>query len=299
MLWCVLPVAGVCSEPQQARAIVIFPEMRQPYARVFEEIILGIDTSFSGRLELFAVGDNDSELGPITSGPPPDLLIALGNRGYELAKRASNGGKIPVVLAGVSGDIDASLPGISLQPDPAVVFDRLRLLAPEVKTVYVLVRRNNGDHYKKLVREAGASDQLAVELHECNNFRECAETVRIIKTHKLNRRSALWLAEPEVIDNSILDLILEGAWRQQFVVVSSNPAHVRRGVLFALYPNNVKMGETLGAIANEVVSDPAAGNGLSPVTDVNLAVNMRTASHIGLIFDRQVRSQIHLTFPAD
>src|SRR5690606_6484311 len=168
MLWCVLPVAGVCSEPQQARAIVIFPEMRQPYARVFEEIILGIDTSFSGRLELFAVGDNDSELGPITSGPPPDLLIALGNRGYELAKRASNGGKIPVVLAGVSGDIDASLPGISLQPDPAVVFDRLRLLAPEVKTVYVLVRRNNGDHYKKLVREAGASDQLAVELHECN-----------------------------------------------------------------------------------------------------------------------------------
>lgn len=297
-LACAMPFLVFAAE-SQPKAIVLFPDMRQPYSKVFEDIISGISASFVGELTTVPVLESGTFPGLVVSGQYlPDVVIALGNRGYEAAVAGSSNG-IPLVLAGVSGTGPLPYPGISVLPDPAVVFSRLQMLAPSVNSVHVLVRKDGDEEYNQLIRQAAANGRLQITLYECVDFRDCAESVRLITDGNLGRHDGLWLADSGAVDNAILGLILESAWRNRFVVMSNNPAHVRRGVLFALYPNNQKMGETLGSMANRVVANGGNSEGVQPLRDVSLAVNLRTGSHIGLVFDRNVRNQIDLVFPSD
>ncbi len=297
-LLCVLPLLVFASE-SQPRAVVLYPDMRQPYSKVFEDIISGISVGFSGEIIRAPLQDGGDFAGQTwTANNSPDVIIALGNRGYEAARDLGIV-DVPVVLAGVSETGSHAYSGIAVLPDPAVVLARLKLLAPRVTRVHVLVREDGDGEYNRLIREAADSDRLQTVVHACADFRDCARAVRDITESNPGRTDALWLADPGAVDNTILGLILENAWRQRFVVLSNNPAHVRRGVLFALYPNNQKMGETLGGMANRAAANGYQPEGILPLQDVSLAVNLRTGSHIGLIFDRNVRNQIDLVFPTD
>lgn len=280
-----------------AKAVVIYPSLRPPYARVFDDILEGITQSFEGELTLVAVSDNLSRL-PMAEEQQPDVVIALGNNGYEVA-RGSLAQGVPLVLAGVSSTEAASHPGVSVLPDPRVVFVNLQMLAPAVNHLHILIREEEQELYSRWIEEAAGQEQIRVTLHRCVNFHSCAEAVRYITTLDLGRSDGLWLADPGAVDNAILGIILENAWNRRFAVISSNPSHVRRGVLFALYPNNLRMGETLGNIANRVVAGEQGSEGIEPLRDVHLAVNLRTGSRIGLVFDRDVRGRIDLAFPVD
>ena len=44
-------------------------------------------------------------------------------------------------------------------------------------------------------------------------------------------------------------MALEAAWKRRLVVFSSNPLHVKRGTLFALYPDHELMGSALADLA--------------------------------------------------
>jgi putative ABC transport system substrate-binding protein len=78
-----------------------------------------------------------------------------------------------------------------------------------------------------------------------------------------------------------LPLVLEGAWNRNIALFSSSLTHVRRGALFSLYPNNLAFGRRLAAsVQSEAREGPAFG--VMPLREVLAAVNVRTASHLGL-----------------
>jgi putative ABC transport system substrate-binding protein len=80
-----------------------------------------------------------------------------------------------------------------------------------------------------------------------------------------------------------LPLVLEAAWSRNLAVFSSSVTHVRRGALFSLYPNNTALGRQLAASAlNYPKNSNAPGAATVPLKDALLAVNVRTASHLGL-----------------
>lgn len=297
-LACAVPLLGFAVEGQP-KAIVLYPEMRQPYSKLFEDIISGISESFTGELITVPVRESESRFDhSLSDDIRPDVVIALGNRGYEAAvDRFSD--TTPVVLAGVSGMGPLLRPGISVLPDPVVVFSRLNMLAPSVRSMHVLLRKGGDEEYSHLISQAATDSQLQVTLYECVDFRDCAESVRHITENNLGRNDGVWLADSGAVDNAILGVILEAAWRNRFVVISNNPAHVRRGVLFALYPHNQKMGITLGKLASGLANNGGEQEGMQPLRDVSLAVNLRTGHHIGLVFNRSVRNQIDLVFPAN
>jgi putative ABC transport system substrate-binding protein len=94
-----------------------------------------------------------------------------------------------------------------------------------------------------------------------------------------NKRDALWLPHDAttVDDDVILPMILKEAWQKELVVLSSNFAHTKKGALFALFPDNRAYGRDLAALAYG--SGAAA---VVPLRAVRTAVNVRTASHLGL-----------------
>ena len=111
---------------------------------------------------------------------------------------------------------------------------------------------------------------------------------------------AIWLPTDATTtdENVIIPLVLEAAWKRDIVVFSSNPTHVKRGALFSVYPDNKALGQRLAALALQRAGDPAGGtHTIEPLRDLLIAVNLRTADHLGLEYNSQQLSRFHLVFP--
>lgn len=113
------------------------------------------------------------------------------------------------------------------------------------------------------------------------------------------KRDALWLPQDTttVEESSVLPLVLEGAWNRSLAVFSSSVAHVKRGALFSLYPNNLALGRQLAASALNYPVGGSPSASVSPLKDALLAVNVRTASHLGMAVS-SVPNGIDLVFPS-
>jgi putative tryptophan/tyrosine transport system substrate-binding protein len=73
--------------------------------------------------------------------------------------------------------------------------------------------------------------------------------------------------------------------------------HVRRGVLFALYPDNAEIGRYLaGAALATLSSRSPQPRGIQALKQVLTAVNTRTADHLGIDL-RASEQRIHLVLP--
>jgi len=95
-----------------------------------------------------------------------------------------------------------------------------------------------------------------------------------------------------------LSFVLEQSWEKDVVVFSSNPAHVNKGVLFAMYPDNMKLGESLGAFALEELNGGKMLRKMIPVEDLKSAFNKRTAEHLGIRFTKDELRNYDAVFPS-
>ena len=85
-------------------------------------------------------------------------------------------------------------------------------------------------------------------------------------------------------------MILKESWARNIAVFSSNAAHVRRGVLFSLYPDNFALGKRLAGFAQNILSSgDYERRGRLPLVDVQSTVNLRTAKHLELDAERILR----------
>jgi putative ABC transport system substrate-binding protein len=94
-------------------------------------------------------------------------------------------------------------------------------------------------------------------------------------------------------ESTILPLVLEHVWKQNVVLFASNLEHVQRGALFCLYPNHLQLGRRLAEL-----TEKHDASGLAPLRDVRIAVNLHTASHLGLDLSDE-RSTFDLVLPAN
>ena len=93
-------------------------------------------------------------------------------------------------------------------------------------------------------------------------------------------------------------MLLEKSWRSQLVLFSDNPSHVKKGVLFALYPDNAGLGRSLALMARDRVDHPEAlSAGVLPLRNLFTAVNLRTAEHLGLVYSAKQQRSFNLVFP--
>ena len=90
---------------------------------------------------------------------------------------------------------------------------------------------------------------------------------------------------------------MKESWNRGVPIFSSSFLHVRKGALFALYPNNMELGRDLANSALGILSGESRKRGVSPLREVFTAVNLRTASHIGLNIDQQQQRSFNFIFP--
>ena len=93
-----------------------------------------------------------------------------------------------------------------------------------------------------------------------------------------------------------MPLILEKAWAKEVVIFSSKPSHAKRGALFSTYPDNFALGGHLLTMVQELKDQPEQKN-FAALKSTRLAVNLRTAAHLGLKYSSEQQQKFKLTFP--
>ncbi|MDO8262916.1 MAG: ABC transporter substrate binding protein [Gallionella sp.] len=283
------------------RIAVIYPDIGEPYHGIFEKIIEGIEDKVGARVANHAVrADTDSGvLKASLLRQNTKVVIALGRQGMKTAAELNNG--IRLVVGGVLTVPESEVRGqpvISLSPDPALLFARMKALMPATKRVFVVYDPRFNGWLMKLAKEAAYAQGLELVAHEAQDLRSAVHFYQEIFAAADGQSDVLWLPQDPttVEESSVLPLVLQESWNQSIAVFSSNSIHVRRGVLFSLYPDNVALGKSLAGLAQGIlISGDYGRRGMMPLRDVQSAVNLRTAKHLGINPGRQ--QGFDTTFP--
>lgn len=282
---------------------VIYPDIGEPYRSVFAQIIEGIEDKAKTRVASFPVGaDVDSErvAGELRK-QNIKVVIALGRHGIKVASGLNR--DIGVVAGGVIWAPEAATRAvsvISLAPDPTLMFTRLKGFMPTIRRVFMVYDPKHNAWLVRLAKEAAQALDLELVTYQASDLRAAVRRYQEILATANPKQDALWLPQDSttVEESSVLPLVLEKAWDRSLVVFSSNVTHVSRGVLFALYPDNLELGRNL---ANSALDFLGAGTQdahiVTPLRTVLLAVNLRTAGHLGLKLSNEQQRRVDLAFP--
>ncbi|MES2951861.1 MAG: ABC transporter substrate binding protein [Pseudomonadota bacterium] len=279
---------------------VLYPDLEEPYRGIFAKIIEGIEAQVGAPVASYAVGGANSAQDILAQLKRQDIkvVIALGRQGMKAASALDS--EFGVVAGGVvsppTGD-GRSFPIVSLAPDPKMLFERLKHFMPEVRRVIVVFDPKQNAWLMRLARDAARAQGLELQALEVADLKNAVRVYQEVLASADPKKDALWLPQDSttVEESSVLPLILENAWNRNLAVFSSNVTHVKRGALFSLYPNNVALGRQLASSALNLPGGNAAL--VVPMKDALLAVNIRTASHLGLQLSSRQQA-FDLVFPA-
>jgi len=297
--WFVLAYA-----PRAAQALdvtVVYPQIGAPYAEIFDEILRGAQSSRQTNIRQIQVsGEADpAEVRKQVAATKPDAVITLGPQGYQLARDGGIPDGVPVVSGAVFLQPDG-ISGVSLAADPQLLFAYLHDLAPATRKVHVVYDPAQNGWLIALARQAAAKNGLQLVEHQETSLRDAVRRYRDLIEAGLNDDDAIWLPvdTTTVYDKVVLPLLLQAAWDKRLVVFSSKPTHAQKGALFSLYPNNTELGRQLVDLAARQVQQGRSGKTvIEPMKKALLAVNMRTAGHLGLRFSADQEREFALVFP--
>jgi putative ABC transport system substrate-binding protein len=273
------------AQTQTQALTVLYPELGEPYRTVFAEIIQGIEEQSKARPRAVALSANSDPAELRALPKPGKVVIALGRQGLKAA--AALEPAPAVVVGGVGGGAGVEserLSGISLSPDPALLFGMLKNLLPGIRRVIVVYNPQSNEALIRLAREAAKAQGLELAPIEAADLAAAARAYETLFAGADGRRDALWLPQDAttVEESTIVPMVLKESWGRSLPVFSSSVLHVKKGALFALYPNNVQLGRDLATLALAVQNGDAVRRGIGPLRAVRAALNTRTASHLGL-----------------
>lgn len=291
----------VTSQASDSPIAVIYPEISEPYRTVFAQIIGGIEDKANMRTVSYAVGSNvnGEALKNALRRQDAKVVIALGRQGMKIA--ASLDRNIGVVVGGVITPPEnelGDLPIHSMSPDPALLFARLKRLLPGMRRVFTVYEPHQNDWLIQRAKSAASKQGLELVAYQAQDLRSAVGRYQEIFVAANNRQDALWLPPDSttVEDGSVLPLVLQESWGRGLVVFSSSFGHVKRGVLFSLYPDNNKLGRHLAGLALEFLASGDYGkHGMILLDEVLTAINLRTAKHLDINTSQQ--QDFDMAFP--
>lgn len=298
---CTLPICSV-SQAQTPSVAIVYPEVREPFRSVFLEIARGMEQELGNPVAHYVMRERESSPDKLIhdlKNDHIDVVVTLGRAGLAVAKPLS--ASFPVVIGATMirpDEVPQGLAGISLTPAPEAMFDHLKKLVPDIKKVTVIYDPRQTAWEIKHAERAAQERGLTLVAQPTASLRDSSDLFRQVLVEIKDNSIALWLPRENtgMDEQTLLPEVLREAWEKNFVVFSSNLDHVRKGALFSLYPDNVGMGRSLAGLARrQIAGDKFESVGL--LQDLLVAVNLRTAEHLGLRFSNQIRREFAMVFP--
>lgn len=288
---------------------IFYPQAKEPYNSIYQNIITGSFNAADKKdkelvIKKFIIEKNfDSEaIAKKLEQEQITKVIVLGRAGWRLAKQLAqmtidNTSKKFHVVSGALPIRPNGISGISLITDPNDLFQYLTKVAPNVTNIHVAYSKKS-NWLMELAKQAAQEKGLSLNLKEVSSTAEAIHFYRQIFNSKISNKDAIWLPFDRISshDKVTLPFILEKAWTKEVAVFSSKPSHAKRGVLFSTYPDNFALGEHLFTMVNELDQQPNQKN-FAALKSTLLAVNLRTAAHLGYKYSSEQQQSFKLTFP--
>lgn len=283
---------------------VVYPELGEPFRQIFAAIIEGMEDRLGGLVITVPVGNAAVAAQVVAEIRKREVqvLVGLGRGGMRVA--AAMAGELPVMVGCVVSVQESearSFPVHTLAPDPALLLARLRRLKPSTRRVHMVFDATLNAWLARLARDAARVEGLELLAQEVVDQAGALRAYAQILAQADPVRDTLWLPQDPMTadDNAVLPLVLKEGWNRSIAVFSSQLTHVKRGALFSFYPDNRELGRTLAASALRLAAAPkSAVPGVLPLRQALAAVNIRTATHLG-IEAAAVQSGFDLVYPAN
>ncbi len=280
---------------------VIYPELRAPYNKIFEDIADGVEKKVNGRIKRYALPKDYSseQLDIWLKKNNIKVCVALGSRGERAANQFAE--DIPIVLSGVLQPKSIPHPGISFTASPDKLFSTLKQQKLNIKQVIVVYNPEKTEWLIREAQSAALKHGLELVTHTTSSLSESAKIYQKVFKQLRVKDAAVWLPPDSTsIDNrTLLSFVLEQSWSRSVAVFSSSFAHVNKGALFALYPDNLKLGLSLGEVALEELNGGTKLDKMVPVEDLKTAFNKRTAEHLGVRLSSSELRSYDAVFPSE
>lgn len=275
------------------KVTVIYPDVNAPYDKIFSQIIEGIKSEFKGEIIALKLPRTfDSQ--QVSKNISTKHVIALGKRGMSIAKEIY---QEKSVVVGALPLIPNNLSGVSLMASPTALFNSLNELAPQVKVINVVYSKSSAWLIEEAKEEA-KNKGLTLKAIHVDDLKMAVQTYNDLFEKTKTENIAIWLPLDPITANEkiIVPAILEKAWEKKIVVFSSKPTHAKRGALFSALPDNETLGKQLVVLMKTLKNNKSSAV-VKPLNTIQLAVNLRTAAHLGYNYQPSVVSDFALIFP--
>ncbi len=277
MVFLCFPAARTLSAP----LLVVYPEAPEPYREAFAQMTSGIARTAGALLQqkVITATTSPEEFRSWLVEGRDQTVVLLGQKALHFYENSEHH-RHDVFLSGVNalpGQIP--LPGISLSVDPAVYLQTLHELLPDIRRV-VVYYNSQEEPWLVPVKQAARDARISIEaIGVTDAFDVIRQLGTTFETLDPNT-TALWFGSNTIVLNTelIYPYVLEQAWDRRIAVFSDTITHVKLGFLFALYPDYAKIGAELGTL----IQQSAHPTGLRFSRTGQLALNTRTARHLGI-----------------
>ena len=281
---------------------VIIPELRAPFKIIFDNVVEGVDDELGKHVpQLILDKKYDSiDIAHWVQEENLNAVITLGRLGQIASIYVPpNIAVVNGALLSASSDTNR-YPAIALTPDPRALIDLLHRLDNKRKKVIVVYNPSNNQWLVDLAKRHAERNGAQLVAYKATDIKQAAIIYDEIFSGNGLDDTALWLLQDsKVVDSKVvLPFILENAWQKNIVVFSSALGHVKKGVLFSMYPDNKSHGRQLARLVEKIQANPSkAGNEMCPTTGLQQAINSRTAEHLGLDLSRSELREFDVVFP--
>ena len=282
-----------------AQILVIYPKIREPYRQIFLNIIEGIETNAKDNVYPLEIEQDITKnvFLDALKGQEFNGVVSLGARSLGVLNWVPQ--NTPIVIGGVIVTPEsARYPGITLIPEPATILTNVKSLLPKTKKIYVTYHPKTSKWLLEYAEIAAQELKLELIAKPAEDVRQLALVYREYLKTMDPEEDVLWIAlDGASPDRPILQNILEESWRRNLKIISGNLSDVKRGALFAFYPENRAMGVQLVDLLKSIQRKEPNLIALKPVNTLQIAVNLRAADHVHLTFDKKAREKFGLMYP--
>ena len=282
---------------------IIVPELRAPFKVIFDTVGKGVDDGLNRRTSklILKKGYDPQSINHWIQKEKINAVITLGGVGQKASVYVPK--NIPIVLGALlsSPSPTNKFPGIALTPNPKSLFKLLKRLDSKRKKIVVVYNPAKNQWLVDLAKRQAAANGVRLVAYEATDLKQAAIIYDKIFDGSDLDITAIWLLQDrKVVDSKVvLPFILEKAWQKKIVVFSSALSHVKKGVLFSMYPDNKSHGKQLAKLMLKVSTNStlSLSNSLYPTEGLQDAINSRTAEHLGLSVSRSELREFDVVFP--
>ena len=274
-----LLLLGICfnAVAKEPLVLIAYPAVDEPLQSIYASVIKGIEKKV-GHTEHLQVPEATNDIQGDIDKHHPDKIIALGKRVADAALKSSYHNQ---TLVGMVHTTPNESSGVSLALDRQGLAKRLNQLAPFIKRVYVVQERNH-----PAITNNSADKPITTPPIIFKEGDDMVSTIRLLgQLVEQDATSNDAILIPANLPGNILFEITKIAWDRHVILLSTNLSHLESGVLMVFYPDEERLGEQLGSLANN--SKPVFEN----LQSVNTGLNLRVAQHLNIGIEASALNQ--------